>query len=115
MHHEGCVAFIQLLAVGKQRGWMLHVASGWSRAKRPCLCLGTFEAESLNLDSSCHMKAHNRTSELAVLPPRTWLPQPLGRNSVVFTKPPFRKLFSYNLLKVKLCIFYNYYLKLRWC
>lgn len=105
------VVFIQLLAVGRQRGCMLHVSSGWSRGKRACPYLGTLQVKSLSLDSSRHRKACNRTSELSVLCPRTWLSQPLGRNSIWSQSLSFANCRLTILLKLVNCILFLFNMK----
>lgn len=67
VYHEGRVAFIELLAVGKQRGQMLHVSF---RGKEHACALVTLQVKSLNLDSSFHRESRSRTSEISMLPPK---------------------------------------------
>lgn len=69
MLHEGHVwhSFNSLLLVRKGDGCCIYPLVGLG-GKRTRLCLGTLQVESLNLDSSCHMEARNRTSKLSVFP-----------------------------------------------
>lgn len=92
------MAFAQLAEVGKQRG---HVSSGWSWGKRTRSSLRTARVKSLKLDSSFHVEAHNRASELPVLAPGSHC---LRRTATVFIKPPSCKSLSYSLLKTVTCV-----------